>query len=433
MLGATVIATALGLPKTIIESVESNASGEIVIRVRPYARERHRCSVCRATCPRYDRGFRGPRRWRSLDVGLTRCWIVSDASRVRCRRHGVMVAAVPWARQGATHTKAFEDTIAWLAVRMDKTSITSLMRIGWRTVGTVLERVIASGISPQQRLVGLRRIGIDEISYRRGFKYITVVVDHDTGALVWAGPGRGVATLKEFFNLLGKDGCAALTHVSADGAQWIAKAVTKNAPKAVLCRDPFHVIADATKALDQVRRQAVAALKSAQVQAGEPQVHRSHGNGRTSVVTTGEARDLKKTRWALVKNPEKLTPRQEIQLDLIARTHPDVYLGYQLKENLRAVYALSPEDAGEGLDTWIEHALSSGLPPFIQLALQISKAREVILNAITNGLSNGRVEAINTTLRMITRRAYGFHSAQAFIALGLLTLGRPKPTLPSRK
>src|ERR671919_3151523 len=151
------------------------------------------------------------------------------------------------------------------------------------------------------RLAGRGRIGIDEISYKRGHRYLIVVVDHDTGALVWAAPGRDEATRRRFFDALGDERAAQITHVSADAADWIATVVTERCPNAVQCADAFHVVAWATEALDEVRRQAWNEARGA--------VDRRRV-GRAS----GHARALKRARYALWKNPENLTDRQRDKL-----------------------------------------------------------------------------------------------------------------------
>jgi transposase len=130
-----------------------------------------------------------------LDLGATKVFIEADAPRVRCCDHGVTVAHVPWARHGAGHTRDFDDVAAWLAVRTSKSAVTELLRVAWRTVGAIVARVGADVDARIDRLGGLRRVGIDEISYKRGQRYLIVVVDHDTGRLVWAAPGRDSATL----------------------------------------------------------------------------------------------------------------------------------------------------------------------------------------------------------------------------------------------
>jgi transposase len=164
--GIRVWARLLGLKATVIEEVAVNDAGEVEIEVRAGWRERDRCPFCRRRCGRYDQGG-GRRSWRSLDLGSTFCWLIADAPRVSCRRHGVVVAAVPWARHDSRFTKAFEDQVCWLAVNCSKTAVAELMRCSWRTVGLILERVANEQRLKIDLLDGLRRIGIDEISHRK--------------------------------------------------------------------------------------------------------------------------------------------------------------------------------------------------------------------------------------------------------------------------
>ena len=189
--------------KTVLESVEFDQDEELLVaRVRPTSRARGRCGLCGRRCPGYD-GGEGRRRWRALDLGTVKAVLEADAPRVSCRRHGVVVAAVPWARHGAGHTYAFDDTVAWLTVRCSKTAVRELLRVAWRTVGSIITRVSADAMAGTDRFANLARIGIDEISYKRGHRYLTVVVDHDSRRLIWAAPGRDKATLNMFFHELG--------------------------------------------------------------------------------------------------------------------------------------------------------------------------------------------------------------------------------------
>jgi transposase len=187
----------VGLEHTAIENVRHDPldGGVLVIDVRPMARQRNRCGRCRRRCASYD-GGRGRRRWRALDQGTTVTYLEAAAPRVRCPRHGAVVAHVPWAAHGAGHTHTFDQQVAWLATRTSKRAATELMRIAWRTVGAILTRVwdAAEAAAGTDGLDGVTRIGVDEIAYRRNMKYLTVVVDHDTGTLVWAGEGRSRAS-----------------------------------------------------------------------------------------------------------------------------------------------------------------------------------------------------------------------------------------------
>ena len=208
-----------------------------------------------------------------------------------------------------------------------------MLRIAWRTVGAIVSRVVAEGVTARDPLQGLRRIGIDEISYKKGHRYITIVVDHDTGRLVWAAPGRDRKTDNSFFTALGESPCAAVTHVSADAAQWIADEVALNCPNAVRCADAFHIVAWAGDALDQVRRDTWNAARQ-----GGMSVH---------------ARDLKGTRYVLWNNPENLTSRQQAKLAWVAKVNHQLFRAYLLKEQLREVFALKGEEGKRLLDSWL--------------------------------------------------------------------------------
>lgn len=217
MCSTRVWARLLGVAKTSVVRVEFDEDAQLLVaHVKPHESERRRCPTCRRRCPVYDRG-EGRRRWRALDLGTMVAVLEADAPRVSCSEHGVLVAAVPWARHHAGHTRFFDDQVAWLAVQTSKTAVTKLMRIAWRTVGAIITRVVADINAGVDRLEGLRRIGIDEISYKKGHRYITVVVDHDTSRLVWAAEGRDKATVGAFFDALGPERTRLLTHVSADG------------------------------------------------------------------------------------------------------------------------------------------------------------------------------------------------------------------------
>ena len=190
MQNATLWRALLGVEKTVIESVEyDDEEGIVVACVRPTRRAAGRCGKCQRRSPAYDRG-EGRRRWRALDLGTVSVWLEAEAPRVNCREHGPTVRAVPWARHAAGHTRAFDAQVAWLATQCSKTAVTELMRVAWRTVGAVIARVWDDVDAVQDRFAGLKRIGIDEISYKRGHRYLVVVVDHDTGRLVWAAPGK---------------------------------------------------------------------------------------------------------------------------------------------------------------------------------------------------------------------------------------------------
>ena len=316
----------LGLVDTVVLGLSVDVRERVVVvRVRPKAYATNRCGRCARRCPGHDRGP-GVRRWRAPDVGQLRVFLEAAVPRVRCPQHRVVLARVPWARHGARHTRDFEDLAAWLARHTAKSTVAHVMRVSWRSVGAMVARVLADlDAAAGDRWDGIRRIGIDEISYKRGHNFLTVVVDHDTGRLLWMTPGRTKRALGLFFERLGPDRCARLELVSADGADWIAEVVALNAPQAKRCMDPFHVVKWGMDALDDTRRQV----------AGQA---RRHGDA-----------DLAKAlgagcRFALWKNPDHLTVKQQATLADIERINQPVFRAYILKEQLRAVFSHDGED-----------------------------------------------------------------------------------------
>jgi len=419
----------LGVEETVIEDVEFDEDADLVVaRVRPRRAGRGRCGVCGTRAAWYDRG-EGPRRWRALDLGTMRVVLEADAPRVNCPTHGPTVRRVPWARHGVGHTYGFDQQVAWLATQCSKSAVTELMRIAWRTVGAIIARVWAESAEGLDLFAGLRRIGIDEISYKRGYKYLTIVVDHDTGRLVWAASGRDQATVHQFFDALEESGpgrCAQITHVSADGANWIADVVAQRCHNAVRCADPFHVVKWATMALDQVRRETWNAAR------GEVAAHRARRALGQVNRAGGHARALKNARFALWKNPENLTTRQQAKLAWIAKAEPRLHRAYLLKEALRLVFRLPYDEAVDALDAWIDWARRSRIEVFVRLQRTIVAQRDAILASVEHRLSNGLIESVNTKIRLLTRMAFGFASPEALIALAMLNLGGHRPALPGR-
>jgi transposase len=365
-------------------------------------------------CPRcgcvgragYDRRTR---RWRHLDLGRVRCFVECELRRFPCpgcRR--VVSEAVPWARPGARFTRAFEDVVAWLARQTAFSVIGRLLRISWRSVARIVGRVIAE-LRPNERLAGLARIGVDDLSYRRGYRFLTVVVDHDSRRVVWVGKGHSQQTLERFFDQLGREGTEALRAISCD--MWAAyqKAIAARAPAARVCIDPFHVVQRANRAVETVRKQEWRKL-------------RQEG---------GQARWLQQTRWSVLKRPERLSGRQAESLALLQRENARLYRAYLLKEQLRGIYAATPGDAAKLLDGWISWASRSDLRPFLTLARTLRKHRDGVLAAIELGLSNSRLEALNARIRLINHRSYGFHSAEPLIALIHLCCGPLTIELPT--
>lgn len=372
----------------------------------------------RLACPRcsFTTGHRYDTReadssWRHLDMGGRVCRLVMRRRRLRCPEHGVLAEGVPFARDRSGHTRDFEDLVAWLATKTDKTTISGFARISWRTGGAICERVVADVLDPD-RLCGLVDIGVDEISWRKHHRYLTLVSDHDTGKIIWGKTGKDTDTLGAFFDALPDGGAEGIEAVSMDMGPAYAKAVRQRAPGAVICFDPFHVVKLATDALEALRRQvwqAARALPDKRI-----------------------AKTFKGARWALLKNPKDLTETQAATLREMKRSGGVLWRAYQLKEALRAVFAgdLDPAAVAHLLDRWCSRAQRSRIPEFVKAGRTIRKHRGGIDAAIERGLSNGRQEGLNNKVRLLIRRAYGFHSPEAALALVQLACGPVTLELP---
>lgn len=414
MFSANVWRRALGVDRaTVIEDVDFDEESEtVVVHVRPRRSTKRRCGRCGVRAPGYDQG-EGRRNWRALDLGTLMCFLQADSPRVKCPTHGPTVAQVPWARHGAGHTRDFDDQVAWLVTHTPKSTVGELMRVAWRTVGSIIERVVADGRAAHDPFSGLTRIGIDEISYKKGHRYLTIVVDHDTGRLVWAAIGRDKDTLRGFFDLVGEERCQKIRLVSADAAEWIGQVVEERCPNATLCIDAFHVVAWCTEALDEVRRQV--------------------WNEARRAGMTQHARELKGCRYALWRNPEDLTDRQEKKLSWIAKVNTRLYRAYLMKEQLRIAIRTKGVLSLTMLDEWLVWASRSRIPAFVELGRKIKKNLPGIEAAMIHNLSNALVESTNTKLRVLHRMAFGFKEPEHLIALALLDRGGYCPPLPGRR
>jgi transposase len=393
----------LALPGASVTTVAFTDDG-IVVRLRRRAR-RHRCP-CGRTAPGYDRSIR---RWRHLDLAASKLWLEAEIWRVDCRACGrVRTEAVPWARPGARLSQDLEDLIAWLAQRTDKTSITRLLRVSWDAVQAVVMRVVAEHLH-DRRLDGVFNLGVDEISYKRGHQYLTVVADHDTGRVLHVAPGRSQAALQGFFDLLGPDRCGQVRAISMDMAHIWRDPCERNIPQAAICFDPFHVVRLANLALDAVYKT----------------ISREYGTG------TGD-RDWRRTRYALRAGAEKLGPHHRAALNRLRRTRRALWRAWELKERLRDLYrTIDPALARVHLQAWVGSAERSRLTPFLNLARQIRRHFDGIVNAVEHRLSNSRLEGINAKIRLINRRGYGHPKAEHLAAMIHLCLGGITIPLPT--
>ncbi len=401
----TVFNKLLNLQGVLVDDVTFDHD-TISVAVRP-RRLKHVCPHCGyATRSRYDAAQ--SRQWRHLALAQWRVQLTYGICRLQCPEHGVVTEAVPWAAPGSWFTRDFEDLVAWLARTMDKTAVTRVLHISWETVGNIIERVVQRTLSPD-RLSDLFVIGIDEVSYRKGHKYLTVIVDHLSGQPVFITEGRTREAAGQLFDALGPERSAEVAVVTMDMAAPYIEEVKARAPNAEIAFDPFHVVKLANEAVQEVRRSELRELSGQ----GDP-----------------AAQVLKDARWSLLRGEESQTPADQVRLSKVAELNKPLYRAYLLKEELRVLYTCTPETAEPHLDGWLQWASRSKLPPFVRLARTLRRYRDGVLAAIRLGVSNARLEGFNNKIGVLKRRSFGFHTAAAFISMIFLVCANLPIRLP---
>ena len=387
-----VLRSLLGIEKTLVRGF-SVENGALVLQVTP-AWQKPRCSGCGSkSVPIYDQ-HRG-RSWRHLDWGGVEVVLRHDIRRVTCKACGIVVEKVPWADDvSGRFTRDFEDQVAFCAQRTDKTSVQKIFNIAWRTVGTIVERVVRR-LRPKDPLANLAFIGVDELSYRKQHHYITLVTDHEKRQIVWGKEGKNAETLMAFFDELGAERCKEILVVTMDMSGAFIKAVRDRLPHAQIVFDRFHVQKLVSDALDQTRRDEWQLLRG-----------------------TPRAASLKKLRWALLKSPWNLRPSESSKLTSLEKLNEPLYRAYLMKESFAEILDRQQIHVVEKkLEEWIEWAESSNLPRFVKVAQTIKHHLKDIVAYVRWKLSNGLIEGLNNKARLLTRRAYGFHSAAAVISM----------------
>ena len=249
----------LNIKNAVVEShgIYNDQDGvtHIRIKARPNVWHKNDCPFCGRHCQGYDQPTKKPKVRRGLDWGGILVEIEYSTHRVCCPKHGVVTAAVPWAYPGSSFTKEFDLTVTWLAKYLPRSAVANFMRIDWQTVGSCISRSLHD-LEPERsrRLDGLVRIGIDETSYHKGHKYITVIVNHDTNTVVWVADSHGRSVLEQFYKTLTDEQLASIKVVTGGDARWITDCVNEFTPDCERCVDPFHVVEWAMEALDEIRR-----------------------------------------------------------------------------------------------------------------------------------------------------------------------------------
>ena len=406
-----------------------NFDGEnstLYIHVESTKGKKKLCPICGKKCRGYDSTTKS-RTWRHLDFGSCKVILVADVHRIECKEHGVHTPWVPWAYHNSRFTKEFEQQTAYLALHLNKTEVAKIMRISWNTVGPIVTRM-KNLFEPDSsvRFANLTKIGIDETSHRKGHKYLTVVLDHDTNQVVWVGPGTGKNVLEKFMKLLTKEQRENIELVSADGAKWIKKCVDDWLPNADFCIDGFHVVSWGIEAMDECRKIIWREESKKYKEAKAEQEPREKGRPKKGeeVVSKEKVKNMKSAKYALGKNPGNLTKNQESCLEEIRSVYPKLFRAYQIKEGLRAVFRSTPERVEEELKRWLSWACRCRIEVFVKLSKKIRRHYNSIINTVNYNLSNARLESMNNKIKVIIRKAYGFRNMQNLIDTVMIVCSR---------
>jgi len=382
---------------------------EIEVAVRPHRRSRPICAGCGRRGPGYD--TLPARRFAFVPLWALSVFLIYARRRVDCPRCGVTAELLPWA-DGKHHlTHAYAVFLARWARRLSWREVATIFRTSWESVFRAVAWVVEYGLAHRD-LSGITAIGVDEVQFQKGHRYLTVVYQIDAACrrLLWIGPERTAKTLLRFFRMLGRERTAALQFVCSDMWQPYLKVIAKKASAALHILDRFHIVARLNKAIDDVRATEAKAL-----------------------ARTGYEPVLTHSRWCFLKRPENLTPKQQTRLDDLLRYGLQTVRAYLLKESFQALWEYTSYHwAGVFLDGWLKRAMRCRLEPIKKVARSIRSHQTLILNwfAARKEFSSGIVEGLNYRVKLTIRKAYGFRTlAAAEIAL-YHALGRlPEPQL----
>lgn len=412
--------------KTILNRVQKHQSfvygharwGEIdgrlslEVEIHPRANGRAKCSGCQRPRPGYD--TLPARRFEFVPLWGIAVFFVYALRGVACPVCGIHVETVPWATGKRRITDAYAWFLATWAKRLSWSEVAQVFHISWDSVFRSVEMAAAWG-REHLNLEGVGAIGIDEVQWQRGHKYLTVVyqIDAHCKRLLWVGQHRKVKTLLRFFRWFGKERSAALEFICSDMWKPYLKVVAKKAAQATHILDRFHIMAHMSKAIDEVRAKEVRALKA-----------------------KGYEPVLKHSRWLLLKRPENLTAKQAGRLAELVRYNLRSVRAYLLKEDFQFFWTyVSPYWAGQFLDRWCARTLRSRIEPMKRVARMLRTHRPLLMNwfRAKGAFSSAIVEGFNNKLKLTTRKAYGFSSFTTIEVALYHTLGAlPEPELAHR-
>jgi transposase len=352
------------------------------------------CSGCGQRCAGYD-SQPTPRRFDFVPLWMIPVVLIYTMRRVDCPRCGVKIEHVPWAEGKSRLTTQYKWFLAGWARRMSWKEVSGCFSVSWDHVYSSVKYAVSWGLS-RRNLNGIESIGVDEVAWKKGHKYQTLVYQIDEGKkrLLWIGPDRTAKTLLRFFRFLGKERCAQLQFVCSDMWQAYIKVIAKKVPHAIHILDRFHVMQKMSRAIDKVRTEEAKRLKA---------------DGYEPV--------LKGCRWLLLKRPENMTDGQAMRLKELLEYNLQSVKAHLMKEDFQQFWSYTyPAWAGKFLDAWCTRAMRSKIDPMKAMATTLRNKRDLLLNwfRADGQLSSGVVEGFNNKLKLITRKSYGFRTQEAY-------------------
>jgi transposase len=381
----------------------------IEIAIRPRAGSAAICSGCHQPAPGYD--HLPERRFEFIPLWGILVFFLYRMRRVDCRNCGQVVEEVPWSDGKHQSTKAHMLFLARWARKLSWKETAESFHTSWDRVCGAVEYVVAWGLE-HRTLESVRAIGVDEIQYAKGHKYLTLVYQIDSGftRLLWVGKERTIASFEGFFTVIGKQLAAQIEFVCSDMWQNYLDVIRDKCPQALHILDRFHIVAHMNKALDEIR-------------AGEAR----------KLVQEGNAPLLKKTRWCVLKRKENLTAKQQHRLRDLLRYNLQTVRAYLLKEDFQQFWKYnSPYWAGMFLDFWCSQTMRSRIEPMKKVARMLRTHRPLLMNYFKarKQFSSGVVEGLNNKAKVTMRRSYGFRTFRVLELALYHTLGKlPEPEL----
>lgn len=376
----------LNIPNTLVQEVLTFPSHtDLPVKRAPSLLN---CSRCDQLC--FDRYDRTRQRIRDLNVFEMHTYLVVDKWRIHCPTCGVRVEDLGFAAPYARYTRRFENLVARLCEHMPVANVADLLGLDWKTVKEIDKRALEREFSNPD-YSSLRLLSIDEISYKKRHKYLTIVLDLERTRVVWVGKGRRQATLEAFFDEIGDTFAKGIEAIAIDMWDPYIAAIKARAPQAAIVFDKFHVIRNYSKVIDRVR---IDEFKKAEKE---------------------DKLVLKGTKYLLLKNRENLSEEQEPRLEKLLDLNKNLNVTYVLKDDLKRLWNCKDrQEAVRFLDDWIQTAEESGIEALQDFEKTLSNYSYGLLNHCEYPINTGKLEGLNNKIKVIKRRCYGFHDLDYF-------------------